>query len=623
MEHYPENTDITLNDFKKCGWLEALGEAHRKSYSSMWRALSSAAKQALEDKRLSEGKVLWLLADACSMTLKPESVNEPFAPWAIMGGKRSTLPEDFKSDDVAFFSEIISEIEEPKLCARISDITWLLTQPRDPKYALLAIDCYRKVPIDTDSWVNGGRVCWDRAIQMCLMLKAGADDRLKEIEITIIDSLNDSSYEDGDLVLWLSDLLAKHELGKKDQITISQKLEELAFKFEENGDIHCSRDYFDATAQWYKKTGNSEKFAEMIVRSAESWAKEAVVRQASNSPSNMVAAIFYENAIQKYRTIPTTLREKHNVDSRIAELRKELTKAGENSLNEIGIVSSGPVDITELIQNAVKAVQGKPALEALQAFASVYCGAKVEAIREFSEEMLSKHPLQFLLPATYISADGRVIAKCPGPDIHGEYNEAILWPQMVSHYVMGVGLAVHGNIWPALEVIRQEHRLKEDDFYSIVRQSPTMPPDRMRLVAKALYFGFDNDFVSALHILVPQIEHLVRFHLKQNSVKTTNLDINGIENENGLSTLMENHEINAIFGIDLAFEIKSLFCDPLGPNLRNELAHGLVGYEKSQSIYSIYAWWLTFRIMFNACWNAKQQNQQQSETKAAEQDTKA
>lgn len=620
MERYSENTNITLDDFKRCGWVEALGEVRQENYSSMWQALSAAARQALADQRLSEGKALWLLADTCSMILKPASLNEPFVPFMLMDGKRSALPEDFQPDDVTFFKEIFSEIEDPKLCARISDITWLLAQPRDPKYALSAIDNYRQISINTDSWIRYGRECWDRAIQLCLMLRAGAGERLKEIETTIVDSLNGSSYEDGYLALHLSDLLAKHKLGGKGQVAISQKLGELAFKFEDSGDFRSSRDYFDVAADWYQKTEDSEKFAEMITRNAEGWAK-AAARQASGTPSHMVAASFYEKAIQKYRTIPKALRKKHDVDNRMAELRKELNKAREHSLDEMGVVSSGSIDISEPIQNAIKAVQGKPALDALLAFTNLYRGAQVENIRQFSEEMLSKHPMQSLFLATYMSTDGRVIAKRPGADLGREGSEAALRPEMVKHYVMEVDLIVQGYIWPALEVIRQEHWLKEADFYSIVRQSPIIPPNRMILVAKALYLGFDNDFVSALHLLVPQIEHLVRFHLKQNGVKTTNLDINGIENENGLNALMENTETNEIFGKDLAFEIRSLFCDPFGPNLRNELAHGLIGYEESQSIYSIYAWWLTFRIMFDTFGNARQQNQQQPEPETAEQDS--
>jgi Domain of unknown function (DUF4209) len=138
------------------------------------------------------------------------------------------------------------------------------------------------------------------------------------------------------------------------------------------------------------------------------------------------------------------------------------------------------------------------------------------------------------------------------------------------------------------------------DFYSVVKQSPVVPEGRERLIAKALFSGYDNDFVTALHLLIPQIEHLVRFHLKQAGVKTSTLYPNSIETENGLTSLMENPEVNAIFGEDLAFELKALFCDPFGPNLRNELAHGLLGYEECQSVYAVYAWWLGLRIVFDA-----------------------
>ena len=68
----------------------------------------------------------------------------------------------------------------------------------------------------------------------------------------------------------------------------------------------------------------------------------------------------------------------------------------------------------------------------------------------------------------------------------------------------------------------------------------------------------------------------MRWHLKAAGIKTTNLDSDGIENENGLSTLMDLPEVTQIFGEDISFELKALFCDPFGPNLRNELAHGLL-----------------------------------------------
>ena len=179
-----------------------------------------------------------------------------------------------------------------------------------------------------------------------------------------------------------------------------------------------------------------------------------------------------------------------------------------------------------------------------------------------------------------MSRDGRVIAKQPGTalsdDDEGGDNEVVIRSTMIKNYCIHVDLAVRSHIWPAQEVLLLEHRLREADFVNLARQSPIVPIGREILFGKALFAGYDGDFVTALHILVPQIEHMVRYHLKQAGAQTTNIDVNGIENENGLSSLMCFPQTEEIFGEDLSFEIKALFCDPFGPNLRNELAHGLL-----------------------------------------------
>ncbi|WP_416140471.1 DUF4209 domain-containing protein [Halomonas sp. HK25] len=622
MTRYPADTPITREAFESSRWGEALGAAAREDYSSMWQSLSTAAREAVDGGRPEQGRVLWLLADACSMMLKAGSINEPFKPFMVMDGKRSALPEDLGDDEIAFLSSIYCELGDLKLKARIADLVWLVAKPRDPQAATAAIDAYKHIPITTESWVRDGRECWDRAIQLCLMLRAGAGDRLQEIEQALLKGLLGSTVDDGYLPIWISDLLDKHRLGKDRHQYVASHLEALAKTYAESGNIQRSRDLFEGAEQWHTRAGNHEKAAEMTVFCAEAWANEAIGRQSSDSaPSHMVAASFYENAIQKYRAVPKAYREAHNVDARIAELRTELNKAGERSLEEMGVISSEPVDISELVQNARRAVRGKPPLDALLALANIYRGAKVEKIREFSRELMAQHPLQALFAATHMSADGRVIAKRSGVDFGStDAEESALWAETVKHYIMELGIVVQGDIWPALEIVRLEHPVRERDFVMLARQSPLIPSGREQIVGKALYAGFDNDFITALHILVPQLEHLVRCHLKQAGVQTTNLDKNGIENENGLSTLMESDAVKVIFGDDMAFEIKALFCDPFGPNLRNELAHGLIGVDQAQSTYSIYAWWLMLKIVFNTFWNARQR---QAGTESEEADDQA
>jgi hypothetical protein len=164
-----------------------------------------------------------------------------------------------------------------------------------------------------------------------------------------------------------------------------------------------------------------------------------------------------------------------------------------------------------------------------------------------------------------------------------------------------------------MEILLLEHRLTERDFVDLANESPLVPKDRIRIFGKALFAGYDKDFISAIHLLIPQIENMVRYQLKASGVKTTNHDVNGIENENSLGTLMDLSETETIFGESLTFELRALFCDALGPNLRNEIAHGLLDEAHCQSAYVIYAWWLGLKLVFNTFWNATRKTEQEEQ----------
>lgn len=610
-ERYPEDLVISLADFLASDWKQALGEATREGYSAMWHALSAVARIAIEQGHNKQGKVLWLLADACSMMLSPSSKNEPFKPYAVFHDRRSAIPDDLPEADITFFAQILDAVDDSWLKARLADLVWLRGKPRNTAFALKAIDAYRSLPLDHDTWLHGGSDCWARAISLALMLKAGAGDRLEQMETSIIAAFNAATWDDGFFGLWLADLLRSNRLGRGHRTDVAKKLEALAHEFDQVGNLHSAREYFSAAAEWYRLIPDEVRAAEMIVAVAEGWVKEAIARSASESPSYMVAASFYENAIQTYRMIPRAERATHGVDERIAQLRTHLNDSGEKSLGEMGVISTPGVDITQLVDNARKSVTGKSAQEALLAFANLHRGARAEELRNSALERMRKHPLQSLFAATVISRDGRVIAKRPAMSLGRELtedDEIAIRAEMIRDYGILVSIVVQGDIWPALEVILLEHRLREADFIALAHQSPIIPKERAGLFGKALFAGYERDFVTALHLLIPQIEHLVRIHLKEAGAKTTNLDKDGIENENGLSTLMELPETERVFGKDLAFELNSLFCDAFGPNLRNELAHGLLDEDGCHSPFAIYAWWLVLRLTFNTWWNAARQS---------------
>ena len=602
-ERYPKDLELTVEDFTDCGWKEVLEGAKDKNRRLVYSAFSEAAKQATDEGQQAHGKTLWLLADACSMMLSPDSVNEPFKPSFESPNSRSPIPDDFSKTDIVFFAEIVETIDDPWLKARLADLVWLRQHPRNPCFALAAIDSYRTIPLDTETWICGGQQCWQRAIGLARMLGAGAGNRLTEMEVSIIQAFESVTRQDGILGTELVELLRSNDLGKGHALTIARKLQSLANEYAGEGNLFVAREYFQASVAWFKTAGDDAKSIEMTVAEAESWAQEALATNSSDQPSHRVAASFYENAIQTYRTIPRSERATYQVDERIAELHSWLRESGEKSLDEMGVVSSPGVDITRFVEDARKAVSGKAPFDALQAFVALYGGANAQQLRESAIENLQHSPLLAMLSIQVMSDDGRTSAKLPGMTpgaTSTDGDERLICYWMISNHRLAVDLAVRGRILPALEVLLLEHRLREADFIAFARRSSIVPIGRARLFGKALFAGYDRDFITASHLLVPQIEHMVRFHLKQAGVKTTTLDSNGIETENGLSSLIEFPETEQIFGENRSFEIKALFCDSSGPNLRNNIAHGLLDDGAFQSAPPIYAWWFGLKLVFNA-----------------------
>ena len=413
-DRYQEDLTLTVEDFAGCGWKAALAEAAREDYYSMSEAFSSAAKQAIDEDRQAHGKALWLLADACSMTLSPDSINEPFKPLWVMDDRRSSIPDDLPEADIAFFAQIVDEIDDLWLKARLADLVWLKQRSRDHRFALIAIDSYRSIPLGAETSVRDRLACWQRAISLARMLGAGAGGRLVEIETALLEALESATKQDGFLGHRLADLLKTKGLGRKHSTTIATKLESLARKFEEANDFLNACDYFRASADWFEASGDDAKSVEMTVAEAEGQAKEASARISSDQPSHMAAAGFFEQAIQTYRTIPRPERASHQVDERIAELRAKLSESGEKSLDEMGVITSPGVDISQIVEDARNAVSGKEPIETLKTFANLDSGANVEELRDDAIKRLSRYPLQAFCSTMLMSPDGRVVGKRPG-----------------------------------------------------------------------------------------------------------------------------------------------------------------------------------------------------------------
>lgn len=589
---YPEQISLKTEDFSWSEIKEILDSASSPKLSSFWMAFSGAANKAIENRELKKGKIFWLLADACSMTLKAESINNPFIP--RIGGCNSTAHIDlFKPEEVAFLECIIPLLEDHRLRARIADLVWLIQKPRKIKNALSAIEAYFSHPLETKNGVGESVRSWERGLRLSLLLRTAAEKNLHVAKQNIYEKFENTGIGEKFFGLKLAKLLNLCPFDEAQMEFMKEKLSKIADDGENESDFHLAKEYYEFLFRLSSR--NEEEKWNIRTKIAELCAKEGDLKK---NDSNLVAGHWYEVALKNYRDIPVSFRDE-SAEDRMQELHRLMNKANQMATNEMTKFGDER-DERDEITSSRNHVAGKKFPEVLIYYVHILKPLKVEEIRKSANDLFSSFMMGRIMTSTHLSSDGRVIARTGGIDIQdpsSKDSEQAYWKEMLQLYTWKLNLCVNSSILPGLRMINLEHRITEEYLRVLCRSSRAVPQNRVGLWAKGLFYGFENDFSAASHLLTPQVENWVRLLLKQNGVKTSTIDSFGIETECGLSTLLEREKAKEILGEDLFFELKALLTDHLGPNLRNNISHGLLETGYGTSLPEIYFWWFCLRLM--------------------------
>ena len=281
----PDSSELTREDFTRSGWTAVLDGPHMTHYSAISGDLWKASREAQESADHRRAKVLLLLAAACSMRLTNRTRSEPFAPEWQFGTSTSTTPDTFTESDINFLAKVLDDVDHPLLKGRLADIVWLKKSPREVRFALEAIDNYRSLDLNPDTWVTDAGDCWKRALVLAKTLGDGAGDRIKDMEPHLKQKFSTATKGDERYAHWLAETLGEFGLGSNDEDKIAEKLEALGQEFENDGNFYSGRAYYSLAGDWFRAAGQREKQFDMLAAVAEGWAKEAEQRLLSDNPS--------------------------------------------------------------------------------------------------------------------------------------------------------------------------------------------------------------------------------------------------------------------------------------------------------------------------------------------------
>lgn len=147
------------------------------------------------------------------------------------------------------------------------------------------------------------------------------------------------------------------------------------------------------------------------------------------------------------------------------------------------------------------------------------------------------------------------------------------------------------------DIIFSNHRPHLFQILYLVRQSGLVPNGHAESLARGFLAGINGDWLDAAVYLIPKVEPLVRFHLRQNGAATLTSRNGGIQAEKTLNELLDTPEAVNTFGENLLLEFRTLLIHPLGFRLRHTWAHGLVGDAEISTKGIRCLWWVLWRLI--------------------------
>lgn len=142
--------------------------------------------------------------------------------------------------------------------------------------------------------------------------------------------------------------------------------------------------------------------------------------------------------------------------------------------------------------------------------------------------------------------------------------------------LFAMDIDLHNSLFlvPIFEHLVTELHVSAVELVSFLSLSNAVTEDELVLAFVGMRAFLRGDLVSAMHLLVPRLEHLVRSHLGRAGADTTAFEFGSMK-ERTFGTLLAEGRSAGVLPIGIYRLLRRVLTDDNGFNLRNKIAHGL------------------------------------------------
>jgi hypothetical protein len=560
-------------------------------------------KQALVSARQSlvnpgEAEKLGAWAEVLAFALV-ETRHQP-SPWKTYFGPLASGTQDngapvYSPDIAGTDAEVVAHwiqrartVKHPVLKARYADLAWDMsraiakTNP-DPDMARIAIDEYlvsleKQLRAEAHDRFEAAL----RALDLSVMIRNAA--RLETARAALLKTHRETiAIGEGRWWIAFDRLIGDKHAGltdaERDQLIAdlegivkrcSNKADPAVF------DPHATESAAQRLIKYYRKNGMNEdvkRLSEVIGRAFEHFASLG---------DAMLASAVLQTAVNAYRD--AGLREE---SLRVRVLMEEKIAHSGDQMKSFTIERKiAHEDMEKFLQAVV--VDDLGATFARIASEFLQSRKEVEGqINRLKEEA----PLMVMLTHS-IMADNHVAAKVGSV-------EDDPFGRLIQQATQLMSL---NDIWliQALDKAIEVHSARPEHFATWAARTRLF--DDLTLLMEGITAWYDQDFVKAVHVLVPQVEVGLRaIASKLGKPITKPHKVDGVSVAINMGDILYSKEIVEALGSDLTLHFLTLYADPRGFNVRNDLAHGLL---RADSIHFPLACRVIHTLLVLGIWDA-------------------
>lgn len=298
---------------------------------------------------------------------------------------------------------------------------------------------------------------------------------------------------------------------------------------------------------------------------------------------------FYEKAIVLFRNNGASSKAE-SVHKKLVEVQKKIPK----NMHTFRMT----FDISKVIENIKTNMDGLSFEECIIRFTRYVGFESIDTLRKRTIKECTNNPLSSLFGTNVLDAQGRTIIKmAPLDDNDPEKDQELLELHMFRSSLQTQRIV--GDIWVKniLQYIRSRFSTNNAMVDFLTKENCIIPEGRETIFQKGVGCFLRGEYYEAMHILAPQMENLFRNIANEVGGLTSTLSDDGLAQEKVLSSVFSLPELLDAYDNDIIFAFRGLLNEQAGANIRNRIAHGIIGESECSSGECLYFGALVIKLL--------------------------